>query len=89
MRKTVGASCTSCGATGLYSGMCEGKGKAVVCLDCNGTGCQAITYTPFRRRKRRRDIKTVILGRESKSILEDSTGEEISYKEWVERTEHR
>lgn len=41
--------CPSCSGTGLYRGFAEGKGVAVVCRTCNGTGCQKFTktYKPF------------------------------------------
>lgn len=55
----VNAACSSCGATGLYSGMCEGPGRAVICLDCGGTGCQEIEYKPYEGRKRKRGIQTI------------------------------
>jgi hypothetical protein len=67
--------------------MCEGEGRAVVCLDCDGTGCHPVEYRPFRGRQRRDDIKKVIVGRQSKSILEGNRGKkEIDYNEWWERT---
>lgn len=56
---TVKAACEACGSTGLYSGMCEGPGRAVICLDCDGTGCQEIHYEPYRGRKRKTGIKTI------------------------------
>lgn len=84
--KTVRAKCDSCGGTGLYSGMCEGEGNAVVCLGCAGTGGMMIRYEPFVDRKGRRDIETVILGRATRSILEASVGKTIPYKEWWKRT---
>lgn len=59
--------CGSCAGTGLYSGLCEGKGKAVICIRCTGTGCQKVEMTagnfkPFTGRKRRSDIQTVYRG---------------------------
>jgi len=85
--KTVSAKCSSCSGTGLYSGMCEGPGKAVVCLDCAGTGRELIEYEPFVARQPRKDIKTVLIGRQSKFILETSRGlKEIPYKQWFEET---
>jgi hypothetical protein len=48
-----------CRGTGLYSGMCEGEGVAVVCLGCGGTGRQIVEYVPFVKRRGRKDIKTV------------------------------
>lgn len=55
----VAAACSSCGASGLYSGMCEGKGSAVICLDCGGTGCQTIEYQPYEGRRHKRGIKEI------------------------------
>lgn len=62
---TVKAVCDACNGTGLYSGMCEREGTAVICLGCGGAGCELMTYTPFERRKGRRDIQTVSLSRGS------------------------
>lgn len=47
--------------------MCEAKGTAVICLTCNGTGCEIIRYKPFVKRngKRMRDIKKVFSSRGS------------------------
>lgn len=59
MKEEVKAECSACDATGVYQGFAEGKDEAVVCLVCNGTGCQSIRYTPFTKRRRRRGIKTV------------------------------
>ena len=45
----VDASCGSCKGTGLYVGMAERDGAAVVCHTCKGTGCQhlRVEYEPF------------------------------------------
>jgi len=51
--------CSSCSGTGLYSGMCEGKGRAVVCLNCNGSGAETIALLKFTGRKHYRGIKEV------------------------------
>ena len=84
---TVKSACESCGSTGLYSGMCEKSGQAVVCLDCDGTGCCVIEYKAFMGRQRRYDIKKVIVGRQSKSILEGNKGKnEIDYDKWWDKT---
>ncbi len=58
-RETVDAECTACGATGLYVGFAEPKGTAVVCVQCNGSGCKTIGYRPFVKRKGRRGVLTV------------------------------
>ena len=61
----VKTECGSCGGTGLYCGFAEPKGTAVVCLNCSGTGCATLCYTPFERRKGRGDIATVARSRGS------------------------
>lgn len=83
MIKTVKAECGDCGGTGLYSGMCEKEGTAVVCLRCGGTGCEEIRFTPFERRKGRRGIHTVSLSRGSFIATGvGATGRSISYQEF-------
>jgi hypothetical protein len=59
MTKTVETQCGNCGGTGLYQGMAEKKGCAVICYSCSGTGMHKISYTPFKERKLRKDIKRV------------------------------
>ena len=61
--KSVLAECDSCGGTGLYEGMCERKGEPVVCLSCNGTGCNTIHFKPFERRRGKRGVKVVRVSR--------------------------
>ena len=54
MRKTkIERACQSCGATGLYVGMAERGGAAVVCHTCKGTGKETmvIDWEPFTGRK--------------------------------------
>jgi hypothetical protein len=51
--------CHSCRATGLYSGMCEPEGIAVICLRCNGTGFQLMEYKPFIEIKPAHGVKWV------------------------------
>jgi len=59
MKLEIKAECGSCGGTGLYSGFAEPKGTAVICVQCRGTGCETISYTPFTRRKERGGITTI------------------------------
>jgi len=59
MKTVIDVVCDSCDGTGLYTGMCERPGTAVVCVRCNGTGCAKISYTPFTQRKGRRGITEV------------------------------
>lgn len=57
--KVIKAECRDCRGTGLYQGMCEGDGEAVVCLACNGSGCGEIRYTPYTGRKRKNNVRFV------------------------------
>jgi hypothetical protein len=53
--------CPSCRGTGLYQGMAEGEGIAVVCYKCKGSGAYhyVFEYTPFKERKIKEGIKRV------------------------------
>jgi len=87
--------CKSCGGTGLYQGMAEKDGAAVVCHTCNGTGCHTFShrYEEFIQRKEKQGIQRVyqtnpgfVIGsgktKEGKEFsLKDFGG--IPYKEWV------
>lgn len=59
---TVECACQSCDGTGLYVGMAERDGAAIVCHSCKGEGKQTLDYTfkPFRKRKERKGIKRVL-----------------------------
>lgn len=54
-------SCQSCGGTGLYVGLAERDGSAVVCHHCKGTGKFHFRreYEPFTARKVKADIHRV------------------------------
>ena len=53
--------CKSCGGTGLYVGMAERGGAAVVCHTCKGTGCHHFRYEyeDFTERSKRPDVERV------------------------------
>lgn len=53
--------CPSCDGTGLYQGMAERDGAAVVCTSCRGTGKKHIVheYTAFTERRDRKNVKRV------------------------------
>jgi hypothetical protein len=53
--------CQACGGTGVYCGFAEPKGTGVVCLRCEGSGAQTLSYEPFTGRKRRNDVQYVRL----------------------------
>lgn len=80
---TVKAECSTCSGTGLYSGMCEKKGTAVICIECKGTGCYEFYFKPFIKRKGRRGIETVSQSRGSFiGTGVGSVGKAITYKEF-------
>lgn len=81
--------CPKCSGTGLYAGMAEFDGAAVVCHTCKGTGCHhySYTYTEFTRRKKKNGIKRVYeanpgisIGKGNGYALEDFGG--MPYTEW-------
>jgi len=75
--------CKSCRGTGLYRGMAEPEGVAVVCLTCKGTGCAEIEYTPFTERKRRSDVRTVKQSRGSFIMSCGPVGCGVSYEDFM------
>ena len=54
--------CPECGASGLYVGMAEREGAAIVCHCCDGTGKHSvmIEYDDFTGRRERRGITRVL-----------------------------
>ena len=55
----VDVECSACRGTGLYVGMCENDGAAVVCVKCNGTGKVHMSLTPFTGRRKRDGVTRV------------------------------
>lgn len=53
--------CPACQGTGLYIGMAERNGAAIVCHQCKGSGCYhyQYSYKLFTKRKIRNDVKRV------------------------------
>lgn len=53
--------CPACNGTGVYTGMAERDGAAVVCRQCKGTGAYQykFSYNEFTGLKRRDDVKRV------------------------------
>ena len=62
---TILAECSSCGGTGLYRGFAEREGEPVVCITCEGTGAEKISYRPFTGRKHKKGVKCVRMSRGS------------------------
>lgn len=88
--------CNSCGGTGLYCGMAERKGAAVVCVHCNGTGKVRVrqTFKKFVTRKKRQGVKRVfetaggyviaaddVTTKEGETIHFSRYG--VEYKDWL------
>ena len=83
--------CKSCGGSGLYVGMAERDGAAVVCSTCKGTGCHHVklTYEDFEGRQNRKDVKRVyqvnpgiMLG--GKTLAEFGG---VTYEQWLNQSE--
>lgn len=93
----VDAVCKSCDGTGLYQGIGERDGAAVVCTRCDGTGCATIkiNFERFTKRKMTDKVKRVYGNGSGYCIsCEDVTTEDgrlfefskegVSYEEWLQ-----
>jgi len=98
MRKiTVRAVCHVCNGTGLYQGMAERDGCAVICTSCNplGSGGYPITYEQFVERKKlpKNKIKRVFKNscgyvhssKDTEGIAFSQSG--CTYEEWLDGKE--
>jgi hypothetical protein len=83
------AECRSCGGTGLYVGMAERSGAAVVCHTCKGTARERIVlrFRPFTGRHSRPGVVRVyasnpgiVIGASIATRLEDFGG--LAYADW-------
>jgi hypothetical protein len=81
--------CKDCNGTGLYKGMAERDGAAVVCCTCKGTGCHHFkhTYDEFTGRKSLPGIERVYetnpgicIGKFNGHTLEQFGG--MPYEDW-------
>jgi hypothetical protein len=81
---SVKAECMACNGTGLYEGFCEEKGHPVICIQCDGSGCEEIRYKPFVERKKRKGIISVhkSLGGFIATGV-GATGDSITYEEFL------
>jgi hypothetical protein len=82
MKKLIETECADCSGTGLYVGMAEKGGVAVVCARCKGTGNRILTYTPFTQKHRRDDVSTVVELNPGFFISTKSEIGGISYEDW-------
>lgn len=81
--ESLKAECSACRGTGLYRGMAESAGTAVVCLRCDGTGCEEIQYRPFSGRNRRNDVERVCRSAGSTILACGPVGQSITYEQFV------
>ena len=82
--------CNLCKGTGLYVGMGERDGAAVVCHTCNGTGRRVmeVEYEEFTGLKSRHNIQLVYQG--NPGFCVDGAGTVpggVSYEKWMEDPE--
>ena len=82
--------CESCQGAGIYVGLAEREGAAVVCRTCEGTGCHhtKIEYDDFTGRVMREGVKRVYevnpgicIGEGNGHKLSDFGGE--NYEDWL------
>ena len=88
---TYTCECEACKGTGLYVGLAERTGAAVVCHDCSGTGARTVTlhWKDFTERKRRPNVIRVfevnpgiVIGASVQSGLKDFGG--MPYDDWLQ-----
>ena len=78
--------CKDCQGTGLYVGIAERDGAAVICHTCKGKGVQHISreYYEFTGRKRREEVKQVYAAACGIILNPDVTPGGVSYEEFLE-----
>ena len=80
---SIKTECAACGGTGLYRGMAEPAGVAVVCVQCKGTGCFGLTYKPFVSRQPRTDVQFVHCSKGSFIMNCGPTGNPVTYADFL------
>ena len=90
MKESIEVVCDDCRGTGLYCGFMEPRGTAVECVRCAGTGCMTISYEPFKKRSKRKGVRTVFL---RGSVVfaaaardKDGGRPAVDFKTWWEQT---
>jgi hypothetical protein len=96
---TIEIQCPDCAGTGLYVGMAERDGCAVVCCTCKGTGKTFYKYEPFKCLRHRDGVKRVFarscgyahapndVGTNKGTVLFSRGG--CTYDEWIAGGEPR
>jgi hypothetical protein len=89
-RIRISYACKACKATGLYVGLAERDGAAVVCHTCKGTGeaVHVFEYDDFSERQPRQGVRRVfeanpgiVIGEGNGHKLEDFGG--MPYRRWT------
>lgn len=84
MKESVQIECKQCNGTGLYVGMAERDGAAVVCYRCNGTGQDTLEFVRFtERRQPKKPVSRVHLSRGYVLSPEhDKCTGGVAYQDW-------
>jgi len=81
--QSIDVECSSCDGTGLYSGMAERDGLAVVCHRCDGSGKQTLKFIPFTGRRTATGVRRVIEVNPGMMLSPDIIGNAgLPYEEW-------
>jgi hypothetical protein len=79
----IDVECTACKGTGVYVGMGERNGAAVVCKHCDGIGKIHMTLTLFTSRHKRDNITRVHKINPGWTLTDDPADGGIPYKDWL------
>ena len=82
----VARECPDCGATGVFVGMSERNGDAVVCSTCSGTGRHLfrMEYRPFTKRRKRKGVLRVLATNPGICSAPGVVSGGVSYAAWLE-----
>jgi hypothetical protein len=85
------AECETCNGTGLYIGLAERNGLAVVCNHCNGEGYRKIEYKwkTFKEKKIIPNIKKVIKKNSGFVLTPELTSGGLKYVDWLAGNEFK
>lgn len=89
MKIELNEKCKSCDGTGLYKGMAERDGFAVVCHQCEGTGKYHFihNYEEFEGRQERSNVHTVVQTNPGIVLGGNHNFGGMPYKNWLDGKE--
>lgn len=78
--------CEDCKGSGLYIGMAERPGAAVLCKTCDGTGKHhvSIRYKDFEGKRRRTGVKRVFQANPGIAVGPGKSNGGLSYDDWLD-----